>query len=264
MHQEGNVVNNLLQHLFGQVDPIKHRKACEEFGVHQTAWVQVTPNGTEVLRPAPWVLTRDERSLFRQQVQNIRAPTGYGSNFKTAFAHNDNNMWSKGLKTHDYHKLIHDIIPIVMLGLGNDNLRKAIWCLSRLLRWICAKEISLEETQEMQVLAAETLCHLEECLPPSFFKGQTHWLLHLPREVGICGPVHTRWMYFIERFLNVLKNYVRQHARMEESIQKGHLLSEIMFHGSEVLGRLDSSAPISSFMDAEDVSETKEYTYGRK
>ncbi|KAL2643517.1 hypothetical protein R1flu_011104 [Riccia fluitans] len=116
----------------------------------------------------------------------------------------------------------------------------------------------------MQVLAAETLCHLEEYLPPSFFKGQTHWLLHLPREVGICGPVHTRWMYFIERFLNILKDYVRQHARMEGSILEGHLLSEIMFHGSEVLGRLDSSAPISSFMDVEDVSETKEYTYGRK
>ncbi|KAL3677526.1 hypothetical protein R1sor_027474 [Riccia sorocarpa] len=264
MHQEGNVVKNLLQHLFGQVDKPKHRKACEEFGVHRSAWIQVRPNRTEVIRPAAWVLTRDERSVFRQRVQDIRTPTWYGSNFRAAFAHNDSNIWGKGLKTHDYHRLIQDIIPIIMLDLGDDILRRAICSLSRLLRWVCAKELTPGETEEMQVLAAETLCLMEECLPPSFFKGQTHWLLHLPREVSLCGPVHTRWMYFIERYLRVLKDYIRQHARMEGCIAEGHLLSEIMFFGSEVLGRLDSSAPVSSFVEEPDVREMDEYAYGGK
>ncbi|KAL3695833.1 hypothetical protein R1sor_009909 [Riccia sorocarpa] len=130
MHQEANVVKNLLQHLFDQVDKPKHRKACEEFGVHGSAWIQVRPNETEVIWHATWVPTRDERSVFRQRVQDIRTPTGYGSNFRAAFAHNHSSIWGKGLKTHDYHRLIQDIIPIIMLDFGDDILRRTICSLS--------------------------------------------------------------------------------------------------------------------------------------
>ncbi|KAL3695852.1 hypothetical protein R1sor_009928 [Riccia sorocarpa] len=38
MHQEGNVVKNLLQHIWGKVDTLNHRRACVEFGMHPHAW----------------------------------------------------------------------------------------------------------------------------------------------------------------------------------------------------------------------------------
>ncbi|KAL3689845.1 hypothetical protein R1sor_016154 [Riccia sorocarpa] len=99
MHEEGNVVKTLLQHIWGKVDTLNHRHACVEFA-----------RGT----------------------------------------------WGKGLKTHDFHKLIQDIIPIVMVDLGNDNLRKAIWALSKLLRWVCNKEIRLDEVDAMHECRAST------------------------------------------------------------------------------------------------------------
>ncbi|KAL3678041.1 hypothetical protein R1sor_020997 [Riccia sorocarpa] len=142
MHEEGNVMKNLLQHIWGKADTIKHRRACEEFGMHPAAWLYIRPNGAEAIPPAEWVLSAHDKRLFIEPVQLVKCPTGYGSNFRMAFTHEDTWTWGKGLKTHDLHKLLQDIIPIVMVDLGNDRLRKAIWALSKLLRWVCNKEVA--------------------------------------------------------------------------------------------------------------------------
>ena len=55
----------------------------------------------------------------------------------------------------------------------------------------------------------------------------------------IAGPVQYRWMYSIERYLQTLKNYVRNLACPEGSIAEGYLLDECLtfclryFHGIE-------------------------------
>jgi len=53
---------------------------------------------------------------------------------------------------------------------------------------------------------------LEKAFPPSFFDCQVHLLVHLVDEIAIAGPVHCRWMYWFERYMVVLKGYVRNHA----------------------------------------------------
>ncbi|KAL3693690.1 hypothetical protein R1sor_007341 [Riccia sorocarpa] len=127
MHEEGNVVKTLLQHIWGKVDILNHRRACVEFGMHPHAWPYTRSNGMEAIPPAEWVLSAHHKRLFIQWIQQLKCPTGYASNFRIAFTHEDIGTWGKGLKTHGFHKLIQDIIPIVMVDLGNDNLRKAIW-----------------------------------------------------------------------------------------------------------------------------------------
>jgi hypothetical protein len=47
---------------------------------------------------------------------------------------------------------------------------------------------------------------------PSFFDCQMHLLIHLVDEIVITGPVHCQWMYWLERYMAVLKGYVRNHA----------------------------------------------------
>jgi hypothetical protein len=54
--------------------------------------------------------------------------------------------------------------------------------------------------------------------PPSLFDCQVHLLVHLVDEIAIVGPVHCRWMYWLERYMAVLKGYVRNHARVEGSM----------------------------------------------
>ncbi len=70
----------------------------------------------------------------------------------------------------------------------------------------------------MRVIAAEVVCKLEKAFPASFFDCQVHLQVHLVDEIAIAGPVHCRWMYWLERYMAVLKGYVCNHARMEGSM----------------------------------------------
>ncbi|KAL3690612.1 hypothetical protein R1sor_016921 [Riccia sorocarpa] len=130
-------------------------------------------------------------------------------------------------------------ILLALIVPGTQELREAIYDLSRLMRWVCSKEINVSEVPRMDIFAAETLCKLEKTLPPSFFDSQIHLLVHLVREISICGPVHTRWMYWLERYMKVLKDDVRQRAKPEGSMAKGHLHREAMFFCSTILAQLD-------------------------
>ncbi|KAL3678076.1 hypothetical protein R1sor_021032 [Riccia sorocarpa] len=69
-------------------------------------------------------------------------------------------------------------------------------------------------------------------------------------------------MYFVERYMRVLKEFIRQNARMEGSIAEGYLVMEDMFYGSEFLNRLDPSDPLSSMADFENEKELGEVPYG--
>ncbi|KAK1604674.1 hypothetical protein QYE76_028347 [Lolium multiflorum] len=65
-------------------------------------------------------------------------------------------------------------------------------------------------------------CRFELVFPPSFFNIMTHLLVHLVDEISILGPVFLHNMFPFERFMGVLKKYVRNRARPEGSIAKGY------------------------------------------
>jgi hypothetical protein len=54
----------------------------------------------------------------------------------------------------------------------------------------------------------------------------THLTLHVVEELAICGPIHPRWMYPIERAMKVFKGYVRNRARPKASMVEGYMLDE--------------------------------------
>lgn len=97
----------------------------------------------------------------------------------------------------------------------------------------------MAEISRMKVYAAEVLCLLEKALPPLFFDIQIHVLVHLVEEVEICGPVHARWMYWLERYMGTLKNLVKQRAHPEGSMAVGYLNYESMFFCSQILKEMD-------------------------
>jgi hypothetical protein len=49
---------------------------------------------------------------------------------------------------------------------------------------------------------------LEMEFPPSSFDIMTHLPYHIIEELDMCGPAATRWMYPVERYMKMLKNYV--------------------------------------------------------
>jgi hypothetical protein len=69
---------------------------------------------------------------------------------------------------------------------------------------------------------------LERWFPPSFFDIMTHLVVNLVDEVELCGPVYARWCYGIERYIYVLKKYVRNKSRPEGSMATGYMYSEAL------------------------------------
>ncbi len=132
---------------------------------------------------------------------------------------------------------------MAIIGLTSAEVQDALWSLGYLLRWVCSKELFVEEIPRMRVIAAEVVCKLEKAFPPSFFDCQVHLLVHLVDEIAIVGPVHCQWMYWLERYMVVLKGYVRNHARVEGSMATGHLAVESMFYCTNILATIDPSCP---------------------
>ena len=62
-------------------------------------------------------------------------------------------------------------------------------------------------------------------------------------EIEIAGVVSTRWMFWVERFMGVLKGLVRQRARPEGSMSEGWVLGECMYYLAEYLEHADEDAP---------------------
>ena len=55
-----------------------------------------------------------------------------------------------------------------------------------------------------------------------------HLIVHLVREIKICGPVFLRHMYPFERYMGILKSYVWNQSRPEGSIIEGYATEEVI------------------------------------
>ena len=258
MHIEGNVARSLVHHMFGSAKAHGDWEAgCMEQGRHADIWPQSNRRGEVVRRFQPtWVLTPAERKEFRRRVSTMKFPTNYGASLRGAFG-DEKNSWPAFLKTHDYHRLIHDILPVAIIGLGSSTLQDAIWSLGKLMRWVCSKEITIAEIEAMKIESAEVICKLEIALPPSFFDGQIHLLIHLVHEVAIAGPVHPRWMYWVERCMGYMKSLVHTRARVEGSISERYLAAESMFYCSNILTTIDPSCQTGWMKEADPIEDDR-------
>ncbi|XP_010463429.1 PREDICTED: uncharacterized protein LOC104744109 [Camelina sativa] len=99
-----------------------------------------------------------------------------------------------GLKSHDYHVLMQQLLPVAVRVLLPKGPRIAIF----------------------------RICAFFNCV-------------HLGREARLAGPIHFRWMYPFERYMKVLKDYVRNPARPEGCIAESYLAEECMKFSSDFL-----------------------------
>ncbi|CAA7051770.1 unnamed protein product [Microthlaspi erraticum] len=98
----------------------------------------------------------------------------------------------------------------------------------------CKRVIDREQLV-MEAEIVETLCMFERFFPPSFFDIMVHLTVHLGREARLGGPVHFRWMYPFERYMKVLKDFVRNPARPEGCIAESYLAEECIQFCSDFL-----------------------------
>jgi hypothetical protein len=232
MHIEKNIAESVLRFLFGDKDTLESRRDMEELGVRRELWLRPRPNRQGFVKPhAPYVFTEAEKKVFIEEVSAICTPTGYGS---TLGKHLKKSKF-QGLKSHDYHCLVQQIIPVVSRTLLQPLQRTTLVRLGKSLTRICTRVVEKSEIAALRVYVAETLCFLEVCFPPSFFDVMEHSLVHLVDELELCGPVGGRWMYPCERYLGTLKTFVRNKAQPEASMAKGYVAEEALGFCTEYL-----------------------------
>jgi hypothetical protein len=69
---------------------------------------------------------------------------------------------------------------------------------------------------------------LEMCFPPSFFDMQEHLMIHLMDQIHTLSLLYLHNMFSYERFLAVLKAYVRNRAHPKGSIMEGYTTEEVI------------------------------------
>src|SRR3954466_13526102 len=123
---------------------------------------------------------------------------------------------------------MRQLLQVALRGLLPENVRLAIVKLCAFLNAISQKVIDPGILPRLRSDVAQCLVSFELVFPQSFFKIMTHVLVHLVDEIVILGPVFLHNMFPFERFMGVLKKYVRNCARPEGSISMGHQTEEVI------------------------------------
>jgi len=58
-------------------------------------------------------------------------------------------------------------------------------------------------------------------------------------ELNLCGPMATRWMYPVKRYMKTLMTYVRNMARLEGFMAKGYIRDECFDFITECLQKFE-------------------------
>ncbi|CAM8902598.1 unnamed protein product [Rhodiola kirilowii] len=130
---------------------------------------------------------------------------------------------------------MQQLLPIAIRGIMSPKAWTAVQRLCVIFSYLCAKVIVTSELDGIQEQIV-VLCQLEMFFPPSFFDIMVHLTVHLVREVRILGPVHMRWMYPFERYMKVLKSYVRNRQSPEGCIVQGYIAEEVVEFCTNFLG----------------------------
>jgi len=190
MHVEKNFCDSIIGTLLNikrkTKDEISAHKDLVEMGVRFE--LQPQPHGKRTyLSPTCHTLSKSEKISFCGYLRGVKVPQGYSSNIKSLISMEDLKLI--GLKSHDCHVLMQDLLPMAIHGILPKSVRQVITRLCLFFNVICRKVIDPTRFDELENEATLILCQLEMYFPPSFFDIMVYLIVHLVREIRICVPV---------------------------------------------------------------------------
>jgi len=239
-----HIIKNIGESLVGSLlniqgktkDGIKVREDMVEMGIRP----ELAPQDGEkrvYLPAACYTLSRKEKISLLECLKSIKVPSGYSSNISKKVSIKEAKLI--GMKSHDFHVMLTQLLPIAIRGILPAHVRQSITKLCFFFNSICCKVIDPETLDFLQADVVVTLCELEMYFPPSFFDIMVHLTVHLIREIKLCGPPFLRYMYPFERIMGQLKGLVRSRSRPEGSIVEGYVAQEVIEFYSDYLAGID-------------------------
>jgi hypothetical protein len=225
MHCEKNICALLLNWLIGEKDSAAMRMDLQERGIRPQLWLRQFQNNRDRLwqLDAPYVLSPADRRVFLNTLKSVKFPSGYVSNLYNQIS----DAKLRGLKSHDFHVMIQQVLPVCLRNVGDPRVVNTIMRLSRVFQRLCAKVISKNSKDQLLQDVAKTLARLERDFPPAFFDIMVHLIEHLAEEVFICGPAHMHWMYPFEATSKHSRGTSRIWHVRKEALPKGIKLTKL-------------------------------------
>nr|GEU72686.1 ribonuclease H-like domain, reverse transcriptase, RNA-dependent DNA polymerase [Tanacetum cinerariifolium] len=187
-----------LKLLQNKKDGVNARKEMVEIGIRNELAPQVTNETKMYLSLACYTLSKAEKTLFCECLHGVKVPSGYSANIKNLVSMKD--LKCLGMKSHDCHVLLTQMIPIAIRGVLPPPVRQTITKLCLFFNMIHSKVINHEKLDELQRHIILILCQLEMYFPPSFFDVMVHLMSHIVEEIKLASPVFLRYMYPFERY----------------------------------------------------------------
>ncbi|KAI5420039.1 hypothetical protein KIW84_044003 [Lathyrus oleraceus] len=236
MHIEKNVFESVIGTLLNiqgkSKDGLKARKDLIAMGI-RTELGPLKKGKRTYLPPAAYTLSRKEKKTLCKFLSEVKVPEGYSSDIRRLVSMKDLKL--KSLKTHDCHVIMEHFLPIGIRSILPEKVRSSITKLCSFFKSICSKVIDPAILPMLQKEIVITLCELEMFFPPSFFDIMVHLVVHLVKETQLCGPAYMRWMYPVERYMKILKGYVKNRSRPEVSrVERDQVHLYVLHNENEV------------------------------
>ena len=164
MHIEKNVFDNLVYTLLDDKtkskDNLNAIKDLCELNIRSDLW----PDDNEKYQAACFSLNNHGKDIFLSVLKNVKLPDGYASNLSSCVDVNSRKL--SGLKNHDCHVIMRDLLSVAIRNLLPTDVSSAIVELCQIFRDISAKVLDIDELDKLQDRTVMTLCRLEMFFSP--------------------------------------------------------------------------------------------------
>ena len=151
MHVEKNVCDSLIGTLLNiqgkTKDGVNARLDLVEMKIREDLAPREVGRHT-YLPPTCYTMSRQEKISFCLCLKSVKVPQGYSSNIQSLVSMQDLKL--VGLKSHDCHILMQQLLPVAIRGILPKNVRQTITCLCLFFSSICSEATDPVKLDELQ------------------------------------------------------------------------------------------------------------------
>nr|CAN66225.1 hypothetical protein VITISV_006068 [Vitis vinifera] len=229
MHIEKNVCESIISTLLNipgkTKDELNSRLDLMKMGCELDPMFE---SNQTYLPSACYTLSKVENKVFCQTLSQLNVPEGYCSNMRNLVSMEDLKLY--GLKSHDYHALMQQLLPVSLRSVFTKHVRHAICRLSFFFNALCSKVVDVVALDKLQNNVVVKLCLLEKYFPPSFFDIMLHLTVHLVREIedtiGNNEPISEtlKWIahgpsHYVSKYHGYVINGCRYHTKESDELR---------------------------------------------
>ncbi|KAG8382882.1 hypothetical protein BUALT_Bualt05G0125500 [Buddleja alternifolia] len=159
MHIEKNVCDNILGTLLdidGKTkDNIRARFDLQLLGIRHELHPKLVGN-SYLVPPACYTLSTAGKRKVCSFLASVKYPDDYAASLSKRV--DTKNCRLIGMKTHDCHTILQQLLPLSIRGLLNENVCEALHGVSDFFRKLCSKALNTVELEHLEDQIALTLC----------------------------------------------------------------------------------------------------------